>query len=63
MTDELMNRILNGEIDEEELLELSKTDEELSSIHKGMLVEFLVSIYGISIDEAKEYIGVSYHAE
>ncbi|MGE7216598.1 hypothetical protein ACQKJC_08870 [Priestia koreensis] len=58
-----MNRILNGEVDEEELIELSKTNEELSSIHKGMLVEFLVSTYGISVDEAREYIGVNNYAE
>jgi DNA-binding protein Fis len=53
MTDELYQKILDGEISDEELLHINEEDDEpLTDNQRIMLVEYLMSLQGLTKNEA-----------
>ncbi|MFP7735467.1 hypothetical protein ACLHDF_19005 [Priestia aryabhattai] len=53
MTDELYQKILNGELSDEEILQINEADDEsLASKQRVMLAEYLMSLQVLTKNEA-----------
>ncbi|MCM3792491.1 hypothetical protein M3690_04190 [Priestia megaterium] len=55
--DELFDRMLNGEMSDEELFALNELDYKLTDEQREEYIRFIMSCYGQTYEEAKFYMG------